>query len=210
MRRSIALTLAALLVVALAGCGPSSAGPAGNTPGLPAPPDTSTWKQVGNLDYLNWKKFPVGTAVVRTATTHFGENFTTSVETYTLKEVSDREVTVERQNTTFRSDGSYRKVNEPDLRKVTDKVIVHPTLDPAALLKPDPQAKESGREKVSVLGTDYECTVYKWTNSTESGPMAVTLWLCDDLPGRVAKQEMTVSAAKNYTRETVTEWRKPN
>lgn len=210
MRTACVLLGFGLLAIAATGCGPSAAGPTGGaTPALPAPQSTANWKQVDNLDYLNWKKFPVGTVVVRTAVSTNGEGSTTGVDTFTLKAVGDAEVSVERQNTTSRSDG-YHKVNPVDTRKVSAKITVHPELDPTDFLKPDRKAKETGKEKVKVLDAEYECVKWEWTNGTEAGPMSVAAWLSDEVPGRIAKQVMKVKVEgrENVTTETVTEWRK--
>lgn len=208
--RSLAILLGFVLAaVGVTGCGPSSAGTAG--PALPARVDTATWKQVDSLDYLNWKKFPVGTVVVRTSVASNGEHSTTGVETFTLTAVTDSGVTVTRQNTTTRSDGSYHKVNPPEERTIAAKIPVHPELDASDFLKPDRKARQTGTEKVKVLDKEYECTKWEWTNSTEAGPMAVTLWQSDEVPGRIAKQVMKVKVEgrDTVTTDAVTEWKQP-
>lgn len=211
MRSIPALIGFGLLAVALVGCGPSagSAAPGGNALALPAPANTAAWKQVDNLEYLNWKKFPVGTRVVRTSTTTGGDGSVTSVETFTLRAKGESDLTVERQNTTTRSDGSYHKVNPPDERKIAAKIPVHPELDPTDFLKPDRKAEEVGKEKVTVLGKEYECVRWEWSNGTEAGPMTVVSWLSDDVPGRIVKQEMKVAAIKSTTIDQVTELKQP-
>nr|MCU0706110.1 hypothetical protein [Fimbriiglobus sp.] len=120
----------------LVGCEPSTKTP---TPALPTPADSSHWKQVDNLEYLNWKKFPVGTEVVRTNVTTTAGKSVTMVERFILKAVSDAEVIVDRQNTTTHSEGGYHQANPPDPRKITPRILVHPEVDADNFSKPDPK-----------------------------------------------------------------------
>ena len=205
MTRTAICSALILLAAGLCGCGPSSA----NVTPVPAPQNTDTWKQVDNPDYLNWKKYPPGTTVVRTSTSTSGGTSVTSVETFTLKAVTDDAATVTRQNTTTRSDGSYTKANESEERTVAARIRVHPDLKPADFQKPDLKAKEAGKEKVKCLDKEVECVRWEWSNGTEAGPMKVVSWLSDEVPGRIVKQEMTVAAIKSVTTETVTGWTKP-
>lgn len=206
MRLPTVLGLATLLAAATAGCGPTANTP---TPALPTPADSSDWKRVDNLEYLNWKKFPVGTEVVRTSVTTTAGKSVTTVERFTLKAVSDDELVVDRQNTTTHSEGGYHQANPPDPRKIAPRILVHPEVDADSFRKPDPKAKRAGKEKLTVLGKEYECDKWEWIGTTDQGPMNVTAWLSDDMPGRVVKQEMKVPKVMSSAVEQVTELKVP-
>jgi hypothetical protein len=158
-----------------------------------------------NLDYANWKTFKVGTTVIRRTETRDGENATISVDTYKLLDVNDKELVVERQNTTERNDGSYRKVNLPEKRTYAKSFKIPEGMTAEDFEKPTPTAKEAGEETLTVCGKAIKAKIYKWTARVESGPMAVTVWISDEVPGRIVKQEMKVAAIKTETVEVIIE-----
>jgi hypothetical protein len=158
-----------------------------------------------NLDYANWKTFKVGTTITRRTETRIGANATISVDTYKLLDVNDRELVVERQNTTERTDGSYKKVNLPEKRTYAKSFKIPRGMKAEDFERPNPTAKEAGEETLTVCGKAITAKVYKWTDRVESGPMAVTVWVSDEVPGRIVKQEMKVAAIKSETVEIITE-----
>ena len=200
------LAPALLLLFVITGCGPATRSDVDLT-GNPMPKPTSTeeWTSVASKDYDSWKPHPVGTRLVRTNVTTIGDNSTTSVETWTLMTSTASYVEVENQNTTTRSDGSYRKVNEPRVFKYPATIKVHPDLKAEQFTKPDAKATATGEDKLTVLGKEYACTVYEWNNSTEAGEMKVKAWISPAMPGQVLKQVMTVAKLNSTTVDQVTE-----
>lgn len=197
------------LVLAACGCGPTT--PAAVVPVIDPPPDTSNLPLFDDLDYASWKRVPVGTVVKRKSvtTSETTQATTTSMETFTLKDVNDREVVIERQNTTERSDGSYRAVNPPELRKYPRQFRIPAGMTAEDFAKPARSAKKAGEESILVQGKSYTTTAYTWTDNTEAGRMSVRVWLSPDMPGRIVKQEMKVAALKNTTQEEVIEVKVP-
>lgn len=202
------LTATALVCVAgLAGCSRPAAPVVPVVASVPEPTDTSGLPRFDSLDYANWKRFPVGTVVKRrsVSSSEKGTASTTSVETFTLKELTDREAVVERQNTTERSDGSFRAENPPDSRRYARQFPIPAGMSAEDFSKPSRAAKKSGEETLTVLGKDYKTTRYSWSDSTEAGKMEVQVWLSEDMPGRIVKQVMKVPALENTTVEEVIE-----
>lgn len=188
------------------GCSPS------NPPAVVSlPPDTSSLPRFDDLDYKNWKRFTVGTMVKRKSVTssQSGTASTTSIETYTLKSLDEISCVVERQNTTERSDGSYKAVNHPEQRTYNRQFPIPEGMTADDFAKPSRNAKKSGEETLTVLGKEYKCMLYTWDNSTEAGKMKIQLWLSDEMPGRIVKQVMKVDSIKSSTIEEVVEVKTP-
>ena len=203
------LAAAGLAAAAAAGCGTKAAPPA--DPAVPVAPATPAGPLTDNVNYANWKKFPVGTKVVRriVAANDKGGVSTTSVETLTLKELTDKEVVLERQNTTTRSDGSLNAVNPPEPQRFARQFALPNGMTAEDFSKPSRNAKLKGEETVSVLGKDDKATVYTWTDGTEAGPLHITCWVSDDMPGRIVKQTMTQPNLGNTTTDEVVELKRP-
>ncbi len=195
MRRIVCLVALAVT----AGC---SSKPAGSPPVAVAAADPNQ-PQVQNADYANWKQFPVGTTVVRKAVTTRDGHSTTSVETFRLAEVGESEIAVDRQNTTSRSDGSPTVANPSDTRKFPKSFALPTGMNADDFQKPSMTAKLTGQEVVEIAGKKYATTVYQWTDSTEAGEMKITVWVSPEVPGRIAKQTMTVEKTATTTLETV-------
>lgn len=197
--RPTALLLALGLV---AGC---SGQPAPRSPAtLPTPaPVDATATQVENPEYTNWRQFPVGTTVVRQSVTERGGNTTTSIDTFRLAESSEVAVAVEWQNTTSRTDGTPPRVNPPDTRKYAKSFGLPNGMTADDFRRPSPSAKLTREESVEVAGKKYPTSVYEWSDSTEAGAMAITVWFAPALPGRIAKQTMAVEKTATTTTDTV-------
>jgi len=196
------IRLLPLFLLILIGCGPAARTDidgAGQT--IPMPASTETWPTVPSKDYESWKPHPVGTRVVRNSvtTTSYGSN--TSVESWTLQSSSASFVEVENQITTTRGDGTYHKVNQPRVFKYPAILKVHPELTVEQFTKPDPKAKESGKEKLTVGGKEYDCDIYDWKNSTEAGEMNIRAWVSATMPGQIVKQTMTIPNHSATTQE---------
>lgn len=200
--------LGLVLLGIAAGCGSPAAPAVAVAVAVVEPPiDPTTQPMFDNLDYASWKRVPVGTRVKRksVASSETSRVSTTTVETFTLKEVTDQEVVIERQNVTERSDGSYRTTHPPEPRKYPRQFRIPAGMTAEDFAKPARMAKKVGEEAVTVQGKSYATIVYAWTDSTEAGKMHVRVWLSEEMPGRIVKQEMKVPALKNTTLEDVIE-----
>ena len=188
---------AALLLLALAaGCdrGPAPAP-------TPAPPPRG--ESVENPEYANWSRFPVGTAVTRRSVARRGEAETVTVETTRLAAADAAGVTLVREGRTTRSDGSLDRANPPDTRAVPKSFALPGGMSAEDFVKPNVRARLDRAEDIEVAGKTYKTSVYRWDDGTEAGPMAVAVWWCPDLPGRVAKQTMTVAKTGTTTTDLV-------
>lgn len=159
-----------------------------------------------NLDYANWKQFKVGTIVRRKSVTTSvnGPQVVTSVNSFQLLNITDKLIEVSRQNTTDRGDGTPAKVNPGTTFRYPKQFAIPSGMSAEDFSKPALKAKKSGEEEVTVLGKKYKTVVYKWVDATEAGPMDVTAWLCEEIPGRIVKQMMK-QPATNTTIEDVIE-----
>lgn len=188
-----------LVVMLLTGCSPATR----PTPVIESAGPVSTGPSIADRDYAFWQSFPVGTSIVRTAVTQSNDGTATSVERLTLIEKTDDKLIIERQNTTSRSDG-YKVVNPPDLRTHPKSFTCPNGMKPDDFAKPSLKAMSKGTETIDGPGRRIECQVWMWTDSTESGPMTVTLWESKDVPGGRVKQSMKVDAKSIETIETFT------
>jgi hypothetical protein len=205
MRTSFVFTMA---IAGVAGCDGQPAR-APRPVARPAAVDSVDLPVADNLDYVNWKSFQVGTSVTRKSVTRVGENYTASVETLKLLAANDTEVVVERQNTTERSDGSYKAINPPEKRTYVKSFRVPRGMKVEDLQKPALAAKEVGEDLVTVCGKSVKARVFQWSDRSDVGEMQVRLWLSDEIPGRIVKQEIKVPATKSQTLEEVTEMTVP-
>jgi hypothetical protein len=170
---------------------------------MAAPPQTPTGPTMTHPDYANWSQFPVGTVVVLKSVAQRGESKVTSVETLRLLEKDDRRVIVERQNTTERNDGSYKAENPPEKRTYVKDFVLPPGMTEADFAKPSLKAVLKGSEPMTVLGKTVQCERYEWTDGTEAGPMKITLWRSNEIPGRIVKQLMIVEGTKTTTTDEI-------
>jgi hypothetical protein len=188
------------------GCGKdvsqTSAAPA-HEPVLPSGPP------VLNQDFANWNRFPIGTTVKIKSQTVRGTLHVTSIETLKLVEKSDTELVVERQNTTARNDGTHGAINPPERRTYRKTFALPPGMSEADFAKPALKANALGQETVEILGQKYETDVFTWIDQTESGPLEITLWRSDEMPGRIVKQTMILVRGDKTTTDTLIELVKP-
>ena len=189
------------VVMIVCGCGTRE-----NPPATVASPSMITMGPlVANLDYANWSRYPIGTAVKIRSVTSRGPVETISIETYQLAQLTDTEVVVERQNTTERNDGSYKAVNPPEMRKYKKSFSLPAGMKQEDFAKPSLKAKSAGNESIEVLGKTYAAEVFTWNDHTEAGDMKVKIWLSDEMPGRVVQQTMEVVGIETKTVEQVIE-----
>jgi len=156
------------------------------TPSETKPPET-----LENLEYLNWKKFKVGTKIVRRKSTTNAQDWVKETQTIQLKEIQADKVILHSQITVERADSS-KKVNPPFEIQFYASIVVPKGMNKDQFNKPSLKAVEVGKEKVSILGKEYLARLFTWEDQTESGPMPQKLWQSDEVPGRFLKQESAV------------------
>jgi hypothetical protein len=70
---------------------------------------------------------------------------------------------------------------------------------------PSQKAKRVAEEELEIAGRKIQAEVFEWTESNETGPMQVKLWRSNDIPGRIARQEMLIEASQTKTIEEIRE-----
>jgi hypothetical protein len=197
--------LALIPVLVLAGCGPSQ--PAQSGPAVPPPPPPPSGPLIEHPDYAAWKRFKPGTVVTRKAvvTRKGTTNEVVITESFRLAALSASEVKVERQKTVERIGEEAGVTTSPPDSRTSPATFPLPTgLTEDGFRKPSLEAKRVGEETLMVLGKQYKCQVFSFSNPTDgAGPMAVKVWWSDDMPGRVVQQTMTIAGSGTETRETV-------
>jgi hypothetical protein len=186
----------------IVGCGsstPTKSQPATN---VPAPSDDHLIS-VPNADFLSWSKFPEGTRVIRRKTLESDVGVTTETTTLSLVSVKPKSVEVESQTTVIRPQGTTENPPQSFLYEAEYKIPKEMSAE--QFLLPDPKAKSLGNEKLTLLGKEYDASVYKWQSMLESGPIDVTGWFNDNFPGRQLKTEIDFRNDKLKGSETILE-----
>lgn len=180
-----------LLLLSIVGCGVGG----GIQPAV-IPEDlksTSDRPLVAHPEYSHWSQFPEGSYSIRRKEV-VGKNGKTIVTTKVqLKSKTAEKVSVEMQVTVKRGDDPER-VNDPDVTDYPAQFQLPEGMQEEQFSLPSLKAKFSGEEALEVDGQKYECKKYVWTETNEAGPMEVTVWRSDNVPGRTVKE---VSATQN-------------
>ncbi|MEQ1825865.1 MAG: hypothetical protein ABL921_07950 [Pirellula sp.] len=158
---------------------------------------------VPRVEYVNWSQFPIGTSVILVRETKSDVDQVIVTTTTHLAEKSEAKVVIETQITVDRN-GNLLK-NPPMQLEFPASFRLPHKMEAEKFSLPAPNAKATGEETVKVEGKDYKATVYTWTGSSEAGPTTNTIWLSDDIPGRVIKQDMACSAFKSQENLTKVE-----
>jgi hypothetical protein len=194
--------LSFLFVISMLGCGSST--PPISQPALNVP-DTNDehLKSVPNGDFLSWSKFPEGTKVVRRRTLESDVGVTTETTTLRLVSVKPTSIEVESQTTVIRPQGTTE--NPPQSFVYQAEYKIPKEMSEEQFLLPDPKAKSLGSGKLTLLGKEYDASVYQWQSSLESGPIDVKGWFNDNFPGRQLKLEIDYRNDKFKGSETILE-----
>jgi hypothetical protein len=190
-----------LAILALAGCehdlgrGPAASASSSEMPAAAAAED------VPHSEFANWSRFPVGTAVVREKHVENGTDAVQVTTTLTLVEKSSARVVVESQITIARR--GHEPQTNPPLRfdfPATFRLPGGMTSDQFSL--PALKARLEDDEPRQACGREFSTQRFAWNEVNENGPMTVTLWRCDEIPGRLLRQEITGN--DHISREEVT------
>lgn len=183
-RCSPALILLALPLI-LAGCGPGKPAAAINVKRS----DDPDAKLFDYPEFLNWNRFPIGTTVVLESVITGPQGDTTETYASELVQKTDKELTLKKQVTFV---GAGPEEQNPPLEVILRaKVLSKASAE--KLDYPRSDAERLGTETIEVLGEPREAVVWQWVDKVEAGPMKVKLWRCDEIPGRLVRQESEVT-----------------
>jgi hypothetical protein len=180
-------------LVVLAGCGSQPATSAISQGPLPegyvAPASTDKLPLVDHPEYVNWSRFPVGTSIVRKkeVTNEFGTVHVTT--TLRLAEKTADKLVVKSQVTVARS-GESPVENPPQQFNFPAQFRLPAGMKLEQFALPSLTARHVGEETREACGKEYRSQVFTWDERNETGPMAIKLWRCDDIPGRMLRQEI--------------------
>lgn len=159
---------------------------------------------VPHPEYVNWSKFPVKSYVIRNRSV-VNEHGQVTVKTKLwLESISEKEVTVASQITVERP-------NEAVVTNPVDSVRYPATfrlpkgMKAEQFLLPSLRASSKGTETCAIGDKEFSASVFEWEEVNETGPMSVKVWHCDEIPGRVIKQEFLTKSSQTTTTENVTE-----
>lgn len=171
------------------------------TPILPMSPEVSpdspelAPQNMAHPEYANWIQFPVGAKVIRhrVVTNEGGE--VKEISTLTLTDKGPKNLEVTTQVTVERT-GEPAKENPPEISRFPDAFSIPSGLSEDFFTLPNLKAKKVEVKEQEVHGKTVRVDVYQWTESNETGPMTVTLWRSDQVPGRVVRQEMLIESSQ--------------
>lgn len=189
------LVLVLPVLVGAAGCERSGPGPepAGGPAPAPAVADgpagrpSPDWLE--NPEYRHWTQFPVGTTVVREKQVTSDGGAVHVTTTLKLVEKSDRQVTVESLVRVVR-DGQPLPTNPPQPLVYPARFPLPEGLEAAAFERPSLKARPAGTEALKIGPQEFLAEVFTWQEVNETGPMQVTYWRHDQVPGRMVRQEI--------------------
>lgn len=203
VKKVLGLTVMGLI----AGCGsePKPKAVAQVPEGYVAPEPMDNLPLHDNPDYTNWKRFKVGTKVVRKKISKNPSDQVTEIQSLKLLEVNGDKVVLETQITVERPNYPT-KANAPFKIEHAAKFRLPKNLKLEQFTKPSVKATEISEETIKVLGKEHKGKLFTWDDQTESGPMPHKYWESMDFPGRLLKHEAVVKkddAATSTTEEIV-------
>jgi hypothetical protein len=139
-------------------------------------------EQVDNPQYKQWSKFKAGAWVKHKSETSFGDQKTSQEMTTKLVELTPEKAVIE---STISMTMGDQKMDMP-AQKMDVPAKVEKKTEPTAAEKP---ATKEGDETITVAGKSLKC---HWTETTikqEGGTIVSKVWMCDDIPGSMAKME---------------------
>lgn len=196
------ILLGVILVVGTLGCGKSlKAPPAGF-------PEEGTKKpepiQVPHPEYAHWSRFDIGSYTVRQKQVAGKNGKTIVTTTVKLADKNEKQVVVETQITVKR--GDEPELVNPSFTAEFPAVFSLPEgMAVEQFSKPSLKAELNGEEELVIQDKSYVCTKYTWTEVNEAGPMLVTVWRNDEVPGRTVKELSTTTEAGESSSEEVLE-----
>lgn len=172
--------------------------------GYVEPQSTENLPLHDNPEFTNWKRFKVGTIVIRRRTTKNTTDHVIETQSLRLHEVGADKIVVENQITVERPNYPT-KINDPFKVEFAAKFRLPNSVSPEQFGKPSIKATQICVEPIKVLGKDYMATRFQWDDQTESGPMSHTFWESMDFPGRMLRHEALVANKGSATTEEIME-----
>ena len=162
---------------------------------------------VEHPNYLQWKKFPVGTSVTQKTTTDSEKTVgkTVTVVITTLKEKTAEFLVLESQATTTYADGRVNKVPAVE-SKIPREVRLPEGMSGENWGKPKGKPQE---EEVVAAGKKYRTRKYDSRGSTDAGELFQSIWTSDEIPGGLVKSHTRVPAVEETTIIEITEVKIP-
>lgn len=161
-------------------------------------------EEAAHPEFAHWSQFPVGAKTVRRKEVSNENGKVVVTTTVKLADKNEKQVVVETQVTVERS-GDPKLENPPFTAEypATFRVPKSMTVDQFRL--PSLKAKLAGEEELEILGQKYLAEKFSWTESNEAGPMEVSVWRSDKVPGRTVKEESLTKSLSNKSLEEVIE-----
>jgi hypothetical protein len=81
--------------------------------------------------------------------------------------------------------------NPPLLAEFPAKFRLPPSLQLEQFQLPSLKAKLIGEESCTVCGREFKTQHFAWREVNETGPMEIKYWRCNEVPGRLLRQEIS-------------------
>lgn len=160
--------------------------------------------QLPHPEYVNWSRFDVGASVTRFRVVSNANGKVEVTTKFTLTEKSDTHVLVTMQVNVQRPNETL-EVNPEEQTRFPSEFPLPDGMTAEYFELPSQKAKRVAEEELEIAGRKIQTEVFEWTESNETGPMQVKLWRSNDIPGRIARQEMLIEASQTKTSEEIRE-----
>lgn len=191
--RFLKCRVAATSLIILVGCGSDSGTSSVLQGELPsdrvAPAATNDVPLIDNPEYVHWSRYPVGTVVVRKKEVSNESGSVRVTTTLRLVEKNRDKAMVESQVTVDRP-GQPLVENPPQRLEFAATFQLPQGMKEEQFALPSLKAKLIGNETRTAFGREFSTEQFTWDERNEAGPMTVSLWRSDDVPGRTLRQEV--------------------
>lgn len=160
----------------------------------------SAAEMVDNPQYVSWSKQKPGTKIIQqNQMTAQGVAMSQDI-TQTLIAVTPEKATVEIAVTMEMMGQKHEQKQKQDIAAKVEKGKEYLAADAQGTVK------SLGKESLSIGGKDYECEVIEVSGENKQGKFTGKLWNSLQVPGNLAKMEMSMgSPASTTTKLTVTQ-----
>ena len=145
-------------------------------------------QDVDNPEYKHWAKFKKGATATSKSETDMGSMKTEGEMTVTLVELGAEKAVVETKMTSI---VMGNKTEMPAQKRDVPAKVKKVEGDPAK----KPECKE-GDEEIDVAGKKIKCHWVETVTETAGQKTTTKMWTSDEIPGTVAKMEMTNAQMK--------------
>src|SRR5438067_10489287 len=176
---------------------------------LALPPAAVAQEKIDNPEFASWSKFKKGTSVTIKSLSTFGDTKSEVLVTSTLVDVGADKLVVE-MSSVVKANGMEFKT--PGMKRDVTKTIELPKgAKKEDFTRGKPMGTtEEGTETVKVAGTEVKAKWYKYKVEIDGTKTEAKMWVSDDVPGMMVKNEMTTTGKINSTMKMeVVEFKKP-